>query len=124
MCFLSCYEKDILRCSSIQANVLPFPNTLIESQTSPSECAKQREGQDDTGEAAWPVAETTAAEERQAQLRAIASDLHYWEGSLKVLRQARLPKWRGSFQWQIEAKIEALQAECARLRAEGTPEGG
>ena len=49
------------------------------------------------------------AGERQAQLRAIASDLLYWEGSLKVLRQAQLPKWRSSFQWQIEAKIEALQ---------------
>ncbi|HLW02967.1 MAG TPA: hypothetical protein VKT82_30205 [Ktedonobacterales bacterium] len=49
---------------------------------------------------------------------AIASDLLYWKGGLKVLRQARLPKWRGCFQWQIDAKIEALQAEYDRLRAE------
>ena len=60
----------------------------------------------------------TAADERQAQLRAVASDLLYWKGGLKVLRQAQLPTWRSSFQWQIEAKVEALQAEYARLRAE------
>jgi hypothetical protein len=55
---------------------------------------------------------------------AIASDLLYWKGGLKVLRQAQLPKWRGSFQWQIEAKIEALQAEYARLHAEvAKPDG-
>jgi len=59
----------------------------------------------------------TPIHERQEQLRAIASDLLYWKGGLKVLRQAQLPKWRGSFKWQIEAKIEALQAEHARLRA-------
>ena len=63
-------------------------------------------------------AETTPADERQAQLRTIASDLLYWKGGLKVLKQARLPKWRGSFQWQIEAQIEALRAAYARLRAE------
>jgi hypothetical protein len=40
-----------------------------------------------------------------------------------VRRQAELPKWRGSFQWQIEAKIEALQAEYARLRAEAAEPG-
>jgi hypothetical protein len=57
-------------------------------------------------------------DERQAQLRAIASDLLYWKGGLKVLRQAQLPKWRGSFQWQIEAQIEALQTEYAKLHAE------
>jgi hypothetical protein len=44
----------------------------------------------------------------------------YWKGGLKVLKQARLPKWRGSFQWQIEAKIVDLQVEYARLRAEAT----
>ena len=80
--------------------------------------------QADRGETALPVAEPTGADERQAQLRAIASELLYWKGGLKVLRQARLPKWRGSFQWQIEAKIEALQAEYARLRAEAANGGG
>jgi hypothetical protein len=69
---------------------------------------------------AWdlPTDEMEAAGERHAQLRAIASDLLYWKGGLKVLRQAQLPKWRGSFQWQIEAQIEALQAAYVRLRAE------
>ena len=43
---------------------------------------------------------------------------------LKVLRPAQLPKWRGSFTWQIEAKIEALQAAYAKLRAEcAKPDG-
>ena len=100
------------------------------SQTSPpetansAECARtpeyarQKEGQDNTGEAARPAVEDTAANERQAQLRAIASDLLYWKGGLKVLRQAQLPKWRGSFQRQIVAKIVALQAAYATLRAE------
>jgi hypothetical protein len=50
--------------------------------------------------------------------------LLYWKGGLKVLRQAELPKWRGSFQWQIEAKIEALQTAYVRLRAEAAKEGG
>ncbi|HLY30460.1 MAG TPA: hypothetical protein VKQ36_05500 [Ktedonobacterales bacterium] len=72
----------------------------------------------DEGGTASPPAERTTADERQSQLCAIASDLLYWKGGLKVLKQARLPKWRGSFQWQIEAKIEALQTEYARLRAE------
>ena len=57
-------------------------------------------------------------------MRALASDLLYWKGGLKVLRQAQLPKWRGCFQWQIEAKIEALQAEYARLRAEAAKPDG
>jgi hypothetical protein len=69
------------------------------------------------------VARISAAE-RQAQLRAIASDLLYWKGGLKVLKQARLPKWRGCFHWQIEAMIEALQTEYATLRAEVANEGG
>ena len=56
--------------------------------------------------------------------RAITSDLLYWKGGLKVLHQAQLPKWRASFQWQIEAKIEALQTAYATLRAEGAGEGG
>ena len=63
-------------------------------------------------------------DERQEHLRAIASDLLYWKGGLKVLRQAQLPKWRGYFKWQIEAKIEALQTAYAKLRAEAAkPEG-
>ena len=59
-----------------------------------------------------------------AQLRTIASDLLYWKGGLKVLRKAQLPNRRGCFQWQIEAKIEALQAAYARLRAEGAKPDG
>jgi hypothetical protein len=48
----------------------------------------------------------------------------HWKGGLKVLRQAQFPKWRGFFQWQIEAKIEALQAAYAKLRAEcARPDG-
>ena len=71
-----------------------------------------------------PTAEVAAADERQEQLRAIAGDLIYWKDGLKVLRQAQLPKWRGSFKWQIEAKIEALQAAYAKLRAEcAKPDG-
>jgi hypothetical protein len=50
--------------------------------------------------------------------------LIYWRDGLKVLRQAQLPKWRGLFKWQIEAKIEALQAEYANVRAESANEGG
>ena len=46
------------------------------------------------------------------------------EGGLKVLKQARLPKWRGCFQWQIEAQIEALQTAYARLHTEvAKPDG-
>ena len=41
-----------------------------------------------------------------------------------MLKQAHLPKWRGCFQWQIEAKIEAFQAEYAKLRAEAAKERG
>ena len=55
---------------------------------------------------------------------AIASDLLSWKGGLKVLRQAKLPKWRSCFQWQIEAKFEALQAAYARLRAEAAKPDG
>jgi hypothetical protein len=54
----------------------------------------------------------------------LASDLLSWKGGLKVLRQAQLPKWRGFFKWQIEAKVEALQIEYATLRAEcAKPDG-
>jgi hypothetical protein len=94
------------------------------SQTSPSEFAKQHAGQADGGEAFAPMAETAETDEHQAQLRAIASDLLYWKGGLKVLRQAQLPKWRGYFQWQIEAKIEVLQTEYAKLRAEAAKPDG
>jgi hypothetical protein len=90
----------------------------------PPECAKQQATQASRGKMALSSAESTVAAEWQAQLLAIASDLLYWKGGLKVLRQARLPKWRGCFQWQIEAKIEALQAEYATLRAEAAKEGG
>ena len=68
--------------------------------------------------------ETAAADERQAQLLILAGNLPGWKGGFKALRQAQLPRWRGSFQWQIEAKIAALQAAYARLHAEvATPDG-
>ena len=71
-----------------------------------------------------PPAEVTEGDERQKHLRAIAGDLMYWKGGLKVLRQAQLPKWRGFFKWQIEAKIEALQIAYAKVRAEvAKPDG-
>jgi hypothetical protein len=71
-----------------------------------------------------PATESHEAAERKEQLRAIASDLLYWKGGLKVLKQAHLPKWRGYFQWQIEAKIEALQTDYTTLRAEiANPDG-
>jgi hypothetical protein len=100
-------------------------------QTSPSEFAKQQpefakqqEAPASDEDAAFLAAEVTTADKRQAQLRAVSSELLYWKGGLKVLRQAQLPKWRGSFQWQIEAKIETLQAEYARLRGEGAKPDG
>ena len=68
--------------------------------------------------------EVSAADERQEQLRTIASDLLYWRDGLNVLRQAQLPKWRGYFKWQIEAKIEALQAAYTTLRAEAAKPDG
>ena len=94
------------------------------SQTAPPEFAKQQEAPASKGGTASPTAEIATADERQEQLRAISSNLIYWRDGLKVLKQARLPKWRGSFKWQIEAKIEALQAAYAKLRAEAAkPEG-
>ena len=63
------------------------------------------------------MAEGTTADERQAQLRAIASDLFSWKGGVKVLHQAQRPKWRGCFTWQIEAHY-------ATVRAEAVKEGG
>ena len=38
------------------------------------------------------------------------------KAALKGLRLAQLPTWRGSFKWQIEAKIEALQTAYAKVR--------
>ena len=48
----------------------------------------------------------------------------YWRGGLKFLQQSQLPNWRGSFKWQIEAKIEALQTAYATLCAEGAKPDG
>ena len=56
-----------------------------------------------------PRAKVTATPLRAGRTRALN-----WKGGLNVLCQAQLPKWRGSFQWQIEARIEALQAEYAK----------
>jgi hypothetical protein len=95
-----------------------------ECATQPPECAKQQAAPASEGGAALPIAEQAATDERQAQLRAIASELLSWKGGLKVLRQAQLPKWRGCFQWQIEAKIEALQAAYTTLRAESAKPDG
>jgi hypothetical protein len=101
------------------------------SPTSPPACAKQQPeyaklqaALAGRGETALPPAEAAETDERQVQLRAIASDLLYWKGGLKVLRQAQLPKWQGHFKWQIEAKIETLQAEYATLRTEAAKPGG
>ena len=56
-----------------------------EQQTSPSsdappKYAKQQAALADRGELALPAAEVATADERQAQLRSIASDLLYWKG--------------------------------------------
>jgi hypothetical protein len=88
------------------------------ASTEPSEYAKQQEESANAGGTVMTLVESLQTDERQEQLRTIASDLLYWKSGLKVLRQAQLPKWRGSFKWQIEAKIEALQQEYATLRAE------
>ena len=94
------------------------------AQTSPPEFAKQQEAPASEGTMVLPATESTAADERQAQMCAIASELMSWKGRLKVLRQAQLPKWRGYFKWQIEAKIEALQQEYAKAQAEcAKPDG-
>lgn len=89
-------------------------------QTSPPEYAKPQEGQANEGGTVITLAVGSPTDERQAQLRAIASKLLYWRGGLKVLRMAQLPKWRGCFKWQIEA----LQAAYARLRAEAAKPDG
>jgi hypothetical protein len=88
------------------------------------ETAKQQAAPASEGEMVSPAIESTTADERQNQIHAIASELMYWKGGLKVLRQAQLPKWRGYFRWQIEAKIETLQQEDATLRAERAKPGG
>ncbi len=84
----------------------------------PPEDDKQQAAPTSKGGTASTTAEVAAADKRQAQLHAIASDLLYWKGGLKVLRQAQLPKWRGYFKWQIEARIEALQTAYAMLQTE------
>ena len=62
-----------------------------------------------TTEGEPPCAKVAATPLRAGRTRALN-----WKGGLNVLCQAQLPKWRGSFQWQIEARIEALQAEYAK----------
>ena len=110
----------VTRWGTSAAHDVSIPYRVLQQAT---ESSKQRAALDSREEAAMPAADA-AADERQAQLRAIASDLLYWKGGLKVLRQAQLPRWRGFFQWQIEAKIEALRTAYIRLRAEGArPDG-
>jgi hypothetical protein len=86
------------------------------SQTSPPEFAKQKATSASRGEAAQPPAKTTETDERQAQLHAIASNLLYWKGGLKVFRQAQLPKWRGSFQGQRSRRCRQSTPGCAQRR--------
>jgi hypothetical protein len=94
------------------------------SQAASPEYPKQQAAQSSEGGTTPLPVEMKKSGERQERLSAVSSELLYWKGELKVLRQAKLPKWRGSFQWQIEAKIEALQAQHARLRAVAAkPEG-
>jgi hypothetical protein len=64
------------------------------------------------------------ADERQERLSTLASEVIYWREGLKVLRMAQLPKWQGYFKWQIEAKLEALQTEHAKLHAESAKPDG
>ena len=97
------------------------------SSAKPPECAKrqpedakQQAALADRGAVVLPSTETAETDERQAQMYAIASELMSWKGGLKVLRQAQFPTWRGSFKWQIEAKIEALQTAYARLHTAPT----
>lgn len=106
------------RLRQAEQETAPFPDALPECAKLQPECAKQQVTLSSHEGTAPSSAEITAADERQAQLRAITSELLYWKGGLKVLRQAQLPKWQGSFKWQIEAKIEALQTAYARLRVE------
>src|SRR5579862_9201538 len=105
---------------------------MLSSPAQPPECANKAEyaktpvyaKQQEEQNADPPSPTTTTADERQERLHAVAEDLLYWKGGLKVLRQARLPKWRGSFKWQIEAKVEALQAAYATVRAEAVKSDG
>ncbi len=94
------------------------------SLAEPTEHARQANAKANGRGEVPPTAKIATADERQEQLRSIAGELIYWRDGLKVLRQAQLPKWRGLFKWQIEAKIEALQTEYAKLRAEvARPDG-
>ncbi len=101
-----------------EQDTLPTQSSPPVFAKQPPEFAKQWVASASEGEAVSPLAETAVADERQAQLCAIASDLLYWKGGLKVLKQAR-SRWRGYFQWQIEA----LQAADAKMRAEVAKEG-
>jgi hypothetical protein len=106
------------RVQAAEASLRQAEQDTLPSLPESAEYAKQQEEPANEGGTALTSAEDSPADERQGRLYAIASDLLYWKGGLKVLRQAQLPKWRGYFKWQIEAKIEALQAEYAALRAE------
>jgi hypothetical protein len=102
----------------------PSPAAPPECAKHPPACAKPQAAPASEEDTAPALADVKEAGERQERLRDVASELLYWKSGLKVIRQAQLPKWRGSFKWQIEAKIEALQAEYATLRAEcAKPDG-
>ncbi len=102
---------------AVRAHLRQAEQDTLPAFPEPPEYAKQQEEQANEGGTALTLTEGTPTDERQAQLHAIASDLISWKDGLKVLRQAQLPKWRGFFKWQIEAKIEALQTGCV------TPDG-
>ena len=112
-----CKSKPLSSLTPGRADTRPSP-------AAPPEYAKQAVVHSSDESVVQSPAEGTTAGELQAQLRAVSSDLLYWKGGLKVLRQTRLPKWRGLFKWQIEAKIEALQTEYAKLRTEAANKGG
>src|SRR5215831_2175902 len=108
MCSIPAAHDVESRTQAAEERLRQAEQDTLPSSAQPPECAKLQAAQTERAE----------GDERQERLRAIASDLLSWKGGLKVLRQAQLPKWRGFFKWQIEAKIEALQQECATLRAE------
>ena len=106
------------RLAVLEERLHPVEQAILPSLAEPPERAKQAGVHSGEVEAAPPLTESIEADELRERLRIIAGDLMYWKGGLKILKQARLPKRRGSFQWQIEAQIESLQAEYAKLRAE------